>query len=431
MTVKIIKTDAGARAVKPDPVRQVEHPIDGIPGFALRVSPRGSKKWTLRYRTLEGKQRRLSIGQYPILTLAAARTEAIKRLGEVTTGADPAHARRVAKIEARSRKLSTIGGLIESYCGDAEKGRHRPNARPKRASSIAVDRYYFERFIRPRFGSLPIEELSRADVQRFLDEIGDASLSTARQCRGVLRQVFNYAIRREIVGKNPAALTSIPAGQSRERVLTDDEVRQIWNAAEAPATVSDLRIARSLCLATTLALVTLQRGGEIVGLHARELDLSTGLWVIPGKRTKNHLTHVVPLSDTAMEIIAEAFDLAGSGRGFLFPAPRDSAKPVGRHSFTRVMRILTRALGIEDATPHDFRRTGSTNLTGERIGVSRFIVSRILNYADSGGAAAVTAVYDRNEYLVEKRRALDAWAALLAEIVSGQERGANVVPLTR
>lgn len=80
-------------------------------------------------------------------------------------------------------------------------------------------------------------------------------------------------------------------------------------------------------------------------------------------------------------------------------------------------RVATH-LKIEDATLHDLRRTGATNMTGERIGCPRFIVSRVLNQiSDRGGAAAVTSVYDRNEYLPEKRKALNAWASLLVEIV--------------
>ena len=82
------------------------------------------------------------------------------------------------------------------------------------------------------------------------------------------------------------------------------------------------------------------------------------------------------------------------------------------------MKRMTNVLKIPDATAHDFRRTGSTNITSERIGIPRFIVSRVLNQiSDTGGAAAVTGVYDRNEYLPEKRRALGAWSALLNEIV--------------
>ena len=95
------------------------------------------------------------------------------------------------------------------------------------------------------------------------------------------------------------------------------------------------------------------------------------------------------------------------------------------------MNRLAQAINIVDATPHDFRRTGATAITSERIGIPRFVVSRVLNQiSDTGGAAAVTGVYDRNEYLSEKRRALDAWAALLAQIVSGSQRHPNVVRLS-
>ena len=84
---------------------------------------------------------------------------------------------------------------------------------------------------------------------------------------------------------------------------------------------------------------------------------------------------------------------------------------------SKSLRRITKELGIEDATPHDFRRTGATNITSERIGMPRFIVSRVLHQlSDTGGAAAVTCLYDRNQYLPEKPKALDAWAALLTRI---------------
>jgi hypothetical protein len=82
------------------------------------------------------------------------------------------------------------------------------------------------------------------------------------------------------------------------------------------------------------------------------------------------------------------------------------------------MNRLTRTVGIEDATAHDFRRTGATNITGERIAIPRFIVSRVLNHiSDTGDSAVVTGVYDRNAYLPDKRRALTEWAAFLQKIV--------------
>ena len=424
-----LTTIASVEAAKPVPNRQVEYPDAKVPGLALRISPAGNKSWTLRYRTNEGEQRRLTLGRYPSVSLSKARELAHKAVGRVADGVDPAKEKRSIKAAAQTKKLSTIAALIESYFEDAARGRHKPNSRPKRTSTLNMERDYFERVIKPRFGSLPVVDLTRHELQRFLDDIGRTAPASARHCRNVIRQAFNYGIRREVVEKNPAQLTDLPASRSRERVMSDDELRAIWKAANAPASVEDLTLSAGTGLAICFAMVTLQRGGEVCGLHAREIDREGKLWTIPGTRTKNHRIQVVPLSDLALDILDRAFALAltepkaaepsaDKWSGFAFPS-RSSDRPITRHAFTRAMKRMTNALRIPDATPHDFRRTGATNITGERIGIPRFIVSRVLNQiSDTGGAAAVTGVYDRNEYLPEKRRALTAWSGLLQEIIS-------------
>ena len=86
---------------------------------------------------------------------------------------------------------------------------------------------------------------------------------------------------------------------------------------------------------------------------------------------------------------------------------------------------------VENARLHDLRRTGATHLTGEGLSVSRFLVSQVLNHiSDTGGSSAVTAIYDRNAYLAQKRNALDAWAILLSRIIDGQPLSSNVVPIS-
>jgi len=96
-TLPRLKTDAAVRTAKPDPAGQVDYRVDGVRGLALRVTPAGTKTWTLRYRTESGDQRRLTIGTYPEISLAVARTEAEKVVGKVAGGADPAKAKRTAK----------------------------------------------------------------------------------------------------------------------------------------------------------------------------------------------------------------------------------------------------------------------------------------------------------------------------------------------
>jgi integrase len=217
--------------------------------------------------------------------------------------------------------------------------------------------------------------------------------------------------------------------KQRDRVLTDDELRTIWEATALPL-AGGFHMSPAMALAMRLVAISAQRRSEVTGMHTREIDWDKRIWTIPGERTKNHMAHVVPLSDAALELINEALSLTGKEAGYLFPSPRDSKKSVTKNSLTQTFVRLTTAKKLKDVRLHDLRRTVATHLTSERIGIPRFIVSRVLNQvSDTDGAASVTKVYDRNQYLPEKRRALDAWAALLPEIVAGKPRKSNVVPI--
>jgi len=139
----------------------------------------------------------------------------------------------------------------------------------------------------------------------------------------------------------------------------------------------------------------------------------------------------VPLSQLTLQLIQESLSLRSYDSEFVFPSPLGSLAndfPIDPKAITRAFGRMRTTLDLNDMRPHDLRRTGATNLTGEHLGFQRFIVSRVLNQmGDTGGAAKVTDTYDRNEYLPEKRRALDAWAIRLLEIVEGREPAGNVV----
>lgn len=147
-------------------------------------------------------------------------------------------------------------------------------------------------------------------------------------------------------------------------------------------------------------------------------DISDNLWTIPAERSKNGLPHRVPLSPLALELLGEAEKLAKSP--WVFPG----ANPITHLSGNAVDHALQssrKVLELSDLTPHDLRRTAASHMTG--MGISRLVVAKILNHAESG----ITAVYDRHSYDTEKRQALDAWGQRLQEIVRGHE--GKVVPL--
>ncbi|PLX37057.1 MAG: hypothetical protein C0606_11095 [Hyphomicrobiales bacterium] len=388
-------------------------------GLAIRVSPTGRKTWTLRFRPQGSKsQRRLTLGRFDPASgpghmgVHEARLAAKAAKVSVGKGDDPAAAKAIAKRELS--EAPTLREVGEAYFAKTTTGEHRLRGKPKRPRTIADERAYFDRLVAPALGSRKIAAVGRHDIDTFLSD--QSSRGAARQCRVVLNAIFNFAVWKELAPANPVTFVAAPTFEARERILTDGELRILWSALEQP---DGFKLSRAVALAIELAAVTGQRRGEVAGMRVAEIDVDATIWTIPGSRTKNKRTHAVPLSPKALAIILEAKTLAGSSE-YLFPSPRragDDDKPITAGSLSHAWRRLCSAVDLNGIRPHDLRRTMATRMT-ERLGIPRFIVSRVLNHtSDSGGAAAVTAIYDRAEYSAEKRDALEKWAGLLRSIV--------------
>jgi integrase len=423
-------TDTIIKSIIVDAGKRVELRDDVEPGLILRITDSGVRTWSVRYRNNAGEQRRKTLGKYPAIGLARARDDARKIKGQLAHGEDVVAIAKAKKAEERRMKLSTLSGLADAYFLACEEGSHRggSKATPKRASTIKGEKQVFKNLVEPKFGKVPVGKITRIEIRDFVSTQAKSSPSNGRHVRNIIRQLLSFAMTMDLIDSNPAMSISAPISAPRERVLTEDEIKAFWLACERPEEVEGLALPKHMGIALRLAAVTLQRRGEIMGAHWSEIDLKSKLWVIPAIRMKGKKTHAVPLSDLAMSILQEAKDKIG-GNGFVFQAPRlDEPAPMDSHFLSKGMKAIVDTLKMDTATPHDLRRTGATMMTGECVGIPRFIVSQVLAHAsDTGGAAAVTGMhYDLNDYLPDKRRALDAWAALLIEITSGQKRESNV-----
>jgi integrase len=216
----------------------------------------------------------------------------------------------------------------------------------------------------------------------------------------------------------------------RDRVLSADEIRTLWNGLD------DAGMTPAIKLALKLQLVSAQRKGEIVGAAFSEFDLEGKTWEIPAERSKNGIAHKVPLSPLALTLIEEALSLAGDSL-WLFPSPRGDGHIDPRavnHALRRACMPPEQrpksarysqapAIGVEGVVPHDLRRSAASGMTA--LGINRLVVSKILNHVES----SVTAIYDRYAYDAEKRHALEAWASHLESILTGKPKADNVVTL--
>jgi integrase len=219
---------------------------------------------------------------------------------------------------------------------------------------------------------------------------------------------------REIVEFNPCAgIEKLSKERPRDRVLSGKEIVDLWAALDE----EPLRIAGRY----KLMLLTAQRGGEVRHMRWQDIDLNDGWWTIPGEFAKNGLSHRVPLSDPACELLRQLHKKATDDI-WAFPSPTADG-PV--RSNTKANARLRRKSGVE-FRPHDLRRTAASMMAGE-LGIDRLTLAKILNHVDTG----VTAVYDRHGYDREKRDALNAWGTRLKVIISGGLQTENFVSQTQ
>lgn len=395
--VKLRKRDIDALPIPKD--KPVIYWDTVKPRFGLRITPAGVRTFVLDYTTKNGRQRRMTLGRFGEITAEQAREMAGDRLAEIRKGSDP-----LAEHEA-ARGAATFKALAEEYiryrCAEKKSG-------PEDARII-------RRELLPHWGRKLAADIRRRDVMNLTDEIKERGAGImANRTLSVIRRLYNFGIDRELVEINPASRVKPPAKEkTRDRVLDNEEIKTLWSKIEKlpgdPATRLALR----------LILVTAQRPGEVASLAWEDID-TEGVWTIPAEKSKNGLAHRVPLSPFALELL---HTLPHGNKGPVFPSPTDPRRPITRAALARLLNRGRKVLKMERFSPHDLRRTAASKMA--EMGVSRFVLSRVLNHVDTG----ITAVYDRHGYDAEKRAALNAWGEKLADIIEG--RKTKIVRLVR
>jgi len=389
-------TDKGIRYLEATNKRRVVW-ARGIPGLGIRVTPKGTKSFVYKY-DVDGQDRWLTLGQYPKLKLAEALAKYSEALEKVEAGEDPAEDRVMAN--QRARKALTVRQLAEEYIEKYAKPRKR---------SWAEDNRILEYDVLKKWGARRASKITRRDVVELLDEIVARGASVqANRTLAVVRRMFHFAEDRDLITTSPCHRLKPPSPESpKDRYLTLDEIALFWRGLNsAPMTAQTKAALR-------LLLLTLQRSSEVIGMNKSEINLRDATWIIPAARSKNKRSHLVPLSPPAVALVEERLEKAGDD-GFLF-----SGEGQGDH-LTKFApaRALARNLdhfGIPKFTPHDLRRTGSTQLAGFRV--PRFDRDRVLNHTDQ----TIGAVYDVYEYQDEKRAVLNLWADIVLQC--GQATG--------
>jgi integrase len=239
-----------------------------------------------------------------------------------------------------------------------------------------------------------LDSITKADVRDFLE--GIEGPAAANQSLKYLRRLFNWAVAQDYLKTSPMRGLERPhALKSRDRILTNEELREVWKSADAAGYAFGDFI--------KVAILTGQRPGEVSGMRRDELHGDT--WILPSERVKNKRSHSVPLSRQAMAIITAAPRISDE---YVFSY---NSKPIRGHDPKRAM---DRASGVSGWTLHDLRRTCASNLA--KLGVSIAVIEQILNHR-GGSLAGVAGVYIRHQFEREKREALQQWADYIEGLV--------------
>ncbi|WP_288584682.1 site-specific integrase [uncultured Methylobacterium sp.] len=377
---KLTKASLAALTVPQDRAERIFWDKD-VPGFGIRVRQTGGRTWVIRPPRNGNSSKLHTLGPADKIELSEARRVAREKLAEAALGSDPTAEKR----KARERAARTVGSFVPVYLADREK-----RLRPK---TLEGAKNHLNKHWAP-IHDRPLSEVTRAEVatrhRQIATEFGPHAADRARL---VLSAFFSWAMREGLAEANPVANTNTATTPTkRERVLRDDELAIIWKACR------DDDFGRIV----KLLILTGQRRNEVAGMSWDEIDLVGALWTIPADRMKNRRPHLVPLSRGALQVLESAPRRAG--RDLVF-GDGDGAFS----GFSRAKASLEKRSGckVPDWNLHDLRRTAATGMATN--GTLPHVVEAVLSHI-SGSKAGVAGVYNRADYMSERREALDRWA---------------------
>ena len=377
-------------------------------GLYLEVAPSGGKWWRLKYR-FDGKEKRLSLGTYPDVSLKSARTKRDEARTLLADGVDPGEQRKAMKVARAGRAANSF-----EVVGREWFGKYSPSWASSHAEKI-IQR--LERDIFPWIGGRPIAEIKAPELLTCLRRIEErGALETAHRALQNCGQIFRYSVATGRAERDPSvdlrgALP--PVKRTHHAAITDPKA-----IGELLRAMDGYQGSFVTKCALRLAPMVFVRPGELRKAEWAEFDLDAACWNIPPERMKMNDAHLVPLASQAVDILRELHALTGEGR-YVFPGARTNGRPMSDNAVLAALRRMGYAK--DEMSGHGFRAMARTILD-EVLGVRPDYIEHQLAHAvrDPNGRA-----YNRTAHLAERRKMMQQWAGYLDTLKSGAE----VIPL--
>jgi integrase len=360
-------------------------------GLYLEVQTTGARYWRWKYRNA-GKERRLSFGVFPEVSIAEARARRDEARALLRAKIDPSAHRQTEKRRAKVAAANSFEAVAREW--HSRKTAHLNDEHRERTLRR------LERDVFPYIGHRPIGDIEPPELLEVLRKIeGRGAVESAHRARSTCSQVFRYAIQTDRAKRDSSAdlrgAIAAPQRSNFAAVVDPNQIgpllRAIHGYQGAPETVAALRELRS---------------AEWV-----EFDLDAAEWRLPAEKMKSNAPHIVPLSRQAVELLRGLAPLTGRGR-YLFPSVRGRDRPMSENTINAALRRL--GYSSEEMTGHGFRAMASTSL--HELGWESDIIERQLAHGERN---KVKAAYNRAQHLRERRKMMQAWADMLDAWASG------------
>jgi integrase len=401
-------TELALKAAKPK--EKIYKLADGR-GLYIEINPTGSMYWRMKYR-YAGKEKRISLGVYPEVSLKNARIALLKAREQLANGVDPSELRKV-------RKAAQISSATNSFQAVGEEwfSKQKPIWAEKHWTKV---QWMLEKNLYPWLGQRPISEITAPELLAVLRRIESrGAIETAKRTKQVAGQVFRFAVATGRTERDPSQdLKDALAASVKKHLAAITEPKAVGPFLCALDAYQGTPIIRA---ALQMAPLTFVRPGELRNAQWSEINFDTAEWRIPAERMKARQPHIVPLSRQALEVLQELHLITGRGV-YLFPSPRSPRRPMSDNAVLSAMRRM--GVGKEEMCGHGFRA------------MARTILDEILNYRvdwiehqlahavkDANGRA-----YNRTSHLEGRRKMMQGWADYL-DTLRMQANGSNVVPI--
>jgi len=399
-------TDTAVKNAKPGakPVKLADEK-----GLFLLLSPAGGKWWRLKYR-FGGKEKLLSLGTYPEVSLKDARQRRDDARKLLADSVDPGENRKAVKATKTERAANSFEVIAREWFARKSPGWATSNA-DKINQRLENDAF-------PWLGGRPIAEITPPELLKMLRRIEErGAVESAHRMRNYCGQIFRYAIATGRAERDASAdlRGALPPPVKEHRAaITDPKA-----AAELLRAMDSYQGSFVTLCALRLAPLVFVRPGELRKAEWTEIDLDKAEWNIPADRMKMREPHLVPLSTQAVATLLELHALTGNGR-YVFPGARTNGRPMSDNAILAALRRM--GFAKDEMSGHGFRAMARTILD-EVLGVRPDFIEHQLAHAvrDPNGRA-----YNRTAHLAERRKMMQQWADYLDKI----KAGAEVIPLS-